>query len=310
MFKMMIVFIVALGCFSLFTFSTQAETVTFTFAPVGNSYSAALFGDDPIVGHDAVSARIYLTVESFAGSDAANFFTDILFPIEPLPGNESALVLSGSDLNWSGAGRFEFFEETTRFNGRFVARRFGAETPGENFAGVILDGRIEFDVPSFVRGDFDGDLDLDALDIDLLSDEVRFGSQARTFDLNQDSIVDQEDRRVWVEELKCTYFGDATLDGQFNSGDLVAVFQAGQYEDAEIDNSTWATGDWDGSGDFETGDLVLAFQSGGFERGPREKPVPVPEMHGPIMLSLLGIVWLIGRVGRPARLPINDRGSI
>lgn len=42
-----------------------------------------------------------------------------------------------------------------------------------------------------------------------------------------------------MEDLKNTYFGDATLDGEFNSGDFVAAFTAGQYEDALPGDSTW-----------------------------------------------------------------------
>jgi hypothetical protein len=105
-----------------------------------------LSGDDPLVGKEIVSARIYLDVESFAGSDAANFYTDNSFPIEPSAGNKNAIVLVGSDLGWSGSGTFHYFEETTRFNGTFVAARYGGETPGENFDGLVLDtSRIEFD---------------------------------------------------------------------------------------------------------------------------------------------------------------------
>ena len=126
--------------------SVTAETATFTFAPVGSSFSAFLPSDSPLIGKEIVSARIYLDVESFEGSDAANFFTDISFPIVPDPGNTNALVLVGSDLGWSGSGTFHYFEETTGFNGVFVSARYGGETPGENFDGVLLDtSRIEFD---------------------------------------------------------------------------------------------------------------------------------------------------------------------
>jgi hypothetical protein len=124
----------------------MAETATFTFAPVGSSFSAFLPSDSPLIGKQIVSARIYLDVESFAGSDAANFFTDISFPIVPDPGNTNALLLLGSDLGWSGSGTFHYFEKTTGFNGVFVSARYGGETPGENFDGILLDtSRIEFD---------------------------------------------------------------------------------------------------------------------------------------------------------------------
>ncbi len=125
--------------------SSHAATITFNFAPVGNSYLAFLPGDSPAVGKEVTSAKIVLDVESFPGSDAANFFTDIGFPIAPFAGHEGGLALVGADLGWSGAGTFRYFEETTRFNGTFISTRFGAETPGQDFDGAILDGsRIEF----------------------------------------------------------------------------------------------------------------------------------------------------------------------
>ena len=130
---------------SLVSSPLQAATITFNFAQVGNSYLAFLFGDSPAVGKEVTSAKIVLDVESFPGSDAANFYTDIAFPIAPWPGNEGGLALLGDDLGWSGAGTFHYFEETTRFNGTFISTRFGAETPGQDFDGEILDGsRIEF----------------------------------------------------------------------------------------------------------------------------------------------------------------------
>jgi hypothetical protein len=63
--------------------------------------------------------------------------------------------------------------------------------------------------------------------------------------------------------------GDANRDGTFNSSDLVQVFQAGEYEDGTIGNSTWEEGDWNGDGDFDTGDLVLAFQTGRYSADAR-----------------------------------------
>jgi hypothetical protein len=58
--------------------------------------------------------------------------------------------------------------------------------------------------------------------------------------------------------------GDSNHDGLFNSGDLVTVFQAGEYEDPISDNSTFEEGDWNGDGDFDSRDIVFAFQSGGY----------------------------------------------
>ncbi len=59
-----------------------------------------------------------------------------------------------------------------------------------------------------------------------------------------------------------TVTGDVNDDGQFNSTDLVIVFQAGKYEDGIIANATYAEGDWNGDGDFTSADLIKAFQEG------------------------------------------------
>ena len=115
-----------------------ADTVVFNFAQVGTSFSAFLPSDSPLVGQQIVSARTFLDVQSFEGSDAANFFTDLSFPILPFKGNETAIVITGSDLGWSGSGVFHFFEETTMFNGTFVPGQYGGETLGKDFDGEIL----------------------------------------------------------------------------------------------------------------------------------------------------------------------------
>jgi hypothetical protein len=67
-----------------------------------------------------------------------------------------------------------------------------------------------------------------------------------------------------IESILAATAGDSNLDGVFDSGDLVLVFQNGQYEDLIASNSGWADGDWDGDGDFTTSDLVVAFQSGSY----------------------------------------------
>ena len=88
-----------------------------------------------------------------------------------------------------------------------------------------------------------------------------------------------------------TFFGDSNLDGEFNSGDLVAVFQAGEYENGVAANSTWATGDWNGDTEFDTRDLVFAFRDAGFEAGTRQQELAVPEPNS-LLLSVLASLML------------------
>lgn len=143
-----------------------------------------------------------------------------------------------------------------------------------------------------VTGDFNGNGQFDGPDIDQLSEAVRTGSTRLRFDLNVDGQINAEDRRIWVEDKKRTYFGDANLDGQFNSADFVLVFQAGQYEDSSSLNSNWATGDWNGDQEFTSADFVTAFQAGGYELGPRAAVSAVPEpttAWGAWLLASMGL---------------------
>lgn len=142
-------------------------------------------------------------------------------------------------------------------------------------------------------GDFDRDGSLDVSDINQLS--VGIAKQNTNFDINRDGSVDQSDLTAWVHELKGTWIGDSNLDGEFNSGDLVHVFQAGHYEDDIGMNSGWAEGDWNGDGDFDTADLVFAFQDGGYERGARlSHAVPEPKTYL-AMVALVGLLVIRGR---------------
>lgn len=143
-----------------------------------------------------------------------------------------------------------------------------------------------------IAGDFDNDGSLTAADIDLLSTEVLGGLNPPAYDLNNDGLVNEADRTVWVEELSSTYFGDANLDGVFDSGDFVAVFQEGEYEDALTGNSGWASGDWNGDKEFNSGDFVSAFQAGGYELGPRAAVSAVPEPGSLTLLCLAGLSLL------------------
>ncbi len=86
-----------------------------------------------------------------------------------------------------------------------------------------------------------------------------------------------------VSDLQYTVYveGDANKDGAFTTGDLVSVFQAGEYEDSIADNSTWSEGDWNGDADFTSSDLVVAHQS------PMSAIVPEPQLGFILCLPLL-----------------------
>ena len=98
-------------------------------------------------------------------------------------------------------------------------------------------------------GDFNNNGDLDNNDLDLLAEQQQTPTPDLSFDLNDDGLVNFDDRQVWVDDLTNTWIGDANLDGEFNSGDMVQVFVRGKYENDEI--AGWEEGDWNGNQRFE-----------------------------------------------------------
>ena len=152
-------------------------------------------------------------------------------------------------------------------------------------------------------GDFNQNGALDADDIDLLTGEVRAGTNSTAFDLNGDDLVNDVDRDFWVEDIAVayTFFGDSNLDGEFSSSDFVTVFSKGLFEKQLP--AGWDAGDWDGDGVFGSGDFVLAFQRRGYEIGPREAVAAVPE-PGCVGWILFGIAGqVIGRLRRAQLSP-------
>ena len=122
-------------------------------------------------------------------------------------------------------------------------------------------------------GDFNQDGIVDVLDIDLLCAEIQADGLNDDYDLTSDGSVNRNDMNELVVNILQTTFGDANLDGVFNSSDFVAVFAFGQYEDAIDGNSTWASGDWNCDGNFTSSDLVFALQGGGYQS---EAALPMP----------------------------------
>ncbi len=140
--------------------------------------------------------------------------------------------------------------------------------------------------------DVNGDGICDGADFDAVANAIRTGDMSPQYDLNGDGSVDVDDQGYWVHDLMTTWLGDANLDGEFNSGDLVVVLSSGTYE-ADVD-SGWATGDFNGDGRTNTSDLVTALSDGGYEQGPvAAARAAVPEPAGIALLlgGLLCTLW-------------------
>lgn len=154
---------------------------------------------------------------------------------------------------------------------------------------------------SFLTGDFDGNGNLDAADIDSLVGAMDI--QDTRFDVTGDDVVDLIDHKRWVKDLKKLWYGDANLDGEFSSADFVSVFASGKFETDQA--ASWSEGDWNGDGIFSSGDFVTAFQDGGYELGLRvAEATAVPEPSGGVLVLILlyGLVFSQSRTRRQVRL--------
>ena len=141
-------------------------------------------------------------------------------------------------------------------------------------------------------GDYDGNGELGEPDLNLQAIQIVADPGDPAYDLNSDGKVDFADRQVWVDELKRSWIGDANLDLEFNSGDMVQVFARGKYEKDE--DATWGEGDWNGDQKFGSSDMVAAFADGGYEKGqkPQAAVSAVPEPSGWLPL-ILGVAALL-----------------
>ena len=112
------------------------------------------------------------------------------------------------------------------------------------------------------RADLQNDGSLNIDDVDLIC--AQLASSNSRLDFNQDGMVNDSDVRAVIKETFETSLGDVNLDGQFDSDDLIRVFQSGKFEDNIANNAKWSEGDWNCDGDFTTEDLVTVFQAGTF----------------------------------------------
>jgi hypothetical protein len=155
-------------------------------------------------------------------------------------------------------------------------------------SGINFDNLIGSSQSSILLGDYNANGVLDAFDIDELSAAMRSNHSDVKFDLNLERKVDASDRSHWINQLMRSFEGDANLDREFNSGDLVTVFVAGKYESGRV--AGWADGDWNGDARFDSSDFVSAFSAGGYEQGPRRAISTVPEATPLVMWIIVMIV--------------------
>ncbi len=139
-----------------------------------------------------------------------------------------------------------------------------------------------FDAPAGRLGDFDGDGDIDADDIDALGAAIQAGSTDTEFDMDGDGDVDSDDFAFHVHNLVDTALGEGTgtAFGDFNLDGLVGILDLGLLGDGYNSTNGWANGDANGDGTIGILDLGLLGDNYGYDGS------AIPE---PATMSLLGL---------------------
>jgi len=122
-----------------------------------------------------------------------------------------------------------------------------------------------------IRGDFNDDGELNSEDIDHFSymSSSYMGpisdDELERMDLDGSGFLDDEDRRIWIEDIIGTRLGDIDLDLDVDTRDITAII-TNYWPDASACDvpstpglcRVWANGDVDGDGDIDTGDITHA----------------------------------------------------
>ncbi|MHC4562211.1 MAG: PEP-CTERM sorting domain-containing protein [Planctomycetota bacterium] len=140
-------------------------------------------------------------------------------------------------------------------------------------------------------GNFDQDEDIDADDIDLLADAIAAGSTDSQFDINGDSVVDDQDLIAHVATLVertdggvGAYRGDFNLDGYVDATDL-AIFKSNFGSTSGLG---FASGNCNTDAFIDATDLAIFKATFGFSGTPDDGGNP-PAVPDPATLSLLAL---------------------
>ena len=253
--------------------------------PAGGGTVTIDFSDPKDLGDD----RHYVVVLDSDGDELTGAGTLSVYSDGVLMGSSTtSIALSGVDdvNNWLGRSNWT---NDANFEGAFDEFRiYDYALTNNEILGNFEAGPDTVNTAPSIPGDYDGNGELGEPDVNyqaLAMSTPELGLEI--FDENDDGVVNEVDRLIWVRDYKQTWMGDADFDGLFSSGDLVKVFTAGKYETG--DRAIWSEGDWNGDKVFSSGDLVTAFTDGGYQAGPREPAAAVPE---PSTLTFLLVVAL------------------
>ena len=182
---------------------------------------------------------------------------------------------------------------------------FGFTSEGTWLTQLILDF-------SDVDADFNNDQLLDCLDVDALVAEISSGTNAPSFDLTGDSLVDQSDLSAWLADAGAANLpsgnpylaGDANLDGNVDVPDFNS-WNSNKF----TANPAWCGGDFNADGVVDVADFNQ-WNGNKFTASAAANVVPEPTSW---LLILAGAVaWLVRRrtiLGR-RETPVVNRVSL
>ena len=191
---------------------------------------------------------------------------------------------SGDNLAYQFDQRFDPFEPGFRLT---------SSCPGRCDTTFTLLG----DPPaSGIPGDYDGNSILTAVDLDILAEGIRDGSQNEIFDTNIDGTVSHADFDFWVAELFGTLLGDANLNREVEIEDFLSLSRRFSQPGG------WQSGDFNGDGVILFDDFVLFARNYGLSRNMDTAFAAVPEPSGlKLLISFaffVPIVRFVKRIGK------------
>jgi hypothetical protein len=227
------------------------------------------------------------------------------FSIDYDPSGDGTLTLEiGDEDPWEVTLPSDIRNESTTLTAFGIWTAATPSNASPRYVEIFLDDITYTSLSTTTKpGDYNNNGLLDAGDLDQQAQAIAGQQHPQEFDLNNDGLVNFTDREMWIDELKNTWIGDANLDGEFNSSDMVQVFARGKYEKPET--AGWEEGDFNGDTFFDSGDMVAAFVAGGYEKGikgggpnPAVSAVPEPTT---LAMFVVGILAMIGtRCRRPS----------
>lgn len=169
----------------------------------------------------------------------------------------------------------------------------GISADGNTIVGNGSNGAWIVELGTRTRGDFNGDGNVNLIDIDLLSNSVAANVYQPSLDINADGQLNSTDLRSLLV-LSGTLPGDTNLDGRVSFVDFLTLSQNFGRE-----TTSWSSGDFDSNARVEFPDFTILSSSFGLQRGAGVVSVPEPSFHRTIVMPLaLCLIILMRRLVR------------